>query len=72
MIIPSIIFSHLTGGQDFANFDAQLLSPCIRKLVPKKYQHTELKTLQKENAESPTLKTTKWIFQKEDREECES
>lgn len=69
MIIPSIIVSHLSGGQDFTRFDIQLLSPCIRKLLPKKYQHTELKSLQKENAESSALETTKWIFLKEDRED---
>lgn len=43
MWIPSIIISYLTGGQDFTNFNIQLLSPCVQKLVPKKYRHTELK-----------------------------
>lgn len=43
MWIPAIIISHLTGGQNFENFNVQLLSPVVRGLVPKKYRLTELK-----------------------------
>lgn len=43
MWIPAIIVSHLTGGQNFENFNIQLLSPVVRGLVPKKYRLTELK-----------------------------
>lgn len=45
MWIPSIIISHLTGGQDFNEFNVQLLSPAVRHLVPKKCRHTEMKNL---------------------------
>lgn len=41
--IPAIIVSHLTGGTDFSKFNIQLLSPVIRKWMPKKYIHTEMK-----------------------------
>lgn len=45
MWIPSIIISHLTGGQDFDGFNVQLLSPAVRHLVPKKYRHMEMKNI---------------------------
>lgn len=72
MVIPAIIVSFLTGGQDLTNFNVQLLSPCVQKLLPEKYRHTELKTMQTESKETDALKTTKWIFKKDDREEYES
>lgn len=45
MWIPSIIISHLTGGQDFDGFNVRLLSPLVRHLVPKKYRHTEMRNI---------------------------
>lgn len=43
MYIPTILISYFTGGQDFNNFNIQLLAPPIQKLVPRKYRHVELK-----------------------------
>lgn len=43
MWIPAIIISHLTGGQNFENFNTTLLSPIVRRFVPRKYQLTELR-----------------------------
>lgn len=43
MWIPAIIISHLTGGQKFENFNVTLLSPIVRRFVPRKYQLTELR-----------------------------
>lgn len=40
--LPAIFISYITGGQNFANFNIQLLSPCAQWLVPKKYRHKEL------------------------------
>lgn len=71
MYIPAIIISHLTGGQDFTKFNIKLLSPPIRKFVPKKYHHTELNTMENKNVDDSVLQTTKWIFQKDNSEEIE-
>lgn len=49
MWIPAMIISYLTGGQDFTNFNVQLLSPCVQKLVPRKYRHRELKVVSSNN-----------------------
>lgn len=73
MWIPAIIISFLTGGQDFTNFNIHLLSPCIQKLLPKKYRHTELKVIRSLNksaeheSEEPkfTTEMTEWISKKE-------
>lgn len=43
--ISAIVVSALTGGQDFNNFNITLLAPCIQSLVPRKYRHIELETL---------------------------
>lgn len=67
MWIPSIIISYLTGGQDFSNFNIQLLSPCAQKWMPKKYRHTELKLIKNLNnsddinRKNSLLETTKWV-----------
>lgn len=59
MWIPSMIISHLTGGQDFNGFNVQLLSPAVRHLVPKKYRHTEMMNMKNakntESNETPEL-----------------
>lgn len=52
MWLPAILISFLTGGQDFTNFNVQLLSPCVQKLLPKKYRHTELKVIQTASPET--------------------
>lgn len=45
--IPAVIVSHLTGGQDLSKFNIKLLSPFIQKMLPMKYHHTELITIEK-------------------------
>lgn len=45
--IPAVIVSHLTGGQDLSKFNIKLLSPFIQRMLPMKYHHTELKTIEK-------------------------
>lgn len=65
MWIPSIIISYLTGGQDFTNFNMQLLSPCVQKLIPKKYHHTELKLIshvKKPQNDTNDGSPLEWIF----------
>lgn len=75
MWIPTIIISFLTGGQDFTNFNIQLLSPCVQMLLPKKYHHTELKLIRPRHKsaehESEDAKfmseMTEWISKKEEK-----
>ncbi|XP_031621567.1 uncharacterized protein LOC116339681 [Contarinia nasturtii] len=74
MWIPSVIISYLTGGQDFKKFNAQLLSPCVRKLLPIKYRHTELKLIKSqkapaddENEDKFMTEMNEWISKKEER-----
>lgn len=43
--IVAVIGSYLTGGQDMSKFNIQLLSPFVHKLLPEKYRHTELKSI---------------------------
>lgn len=45
--IPAVIISHLTGGQDLNKFNIKLLSPFIQRMLPLKYRHTELGTIEK-------------------------
>lgn len=45
--IPAIIASYLTGGQDMSKFNIQLLSPIVQRMLPKRYQHTELESASK-------------------------
>lgn len=73
MWIPSIIISYLTGGQDFTNFNVQLLAPCIQNWVPKKYHHREVKLIQSgdgshinDNKNKTTLET-EWISRKDEK-----
>lgn len=72
MWIPSIIISYLTGGQDFTNFNVQLLSPCVRNWIPIKYRHSELKLIKThnesvndENEDRFTTEMSEWISKKE-------
>ncbi|XP_055303103.1 sodium-coupled monocarboxylate transporter 2-like isoform X2 [Sitodiplosis mosellana] len=44
--ISAILISHLTGGQDLTNLNTQLLSPCIRKLIPKKYRDDQSNSME--------------------------
>lgn len=43
--VSCIVISHLTGGQDLNALDLNLLAPCIKNLLPKKYRHTQLQVL---------------------------
>lgn len=69
MWVPAIIISFLTGGQDFTDFNIQLLSPCVQNLVPRKYRHTELKAIrsliksvsQRGEDEKDPIETATWI-----------
>lgn len=74
MWIPTIIISFLTGGQDFTNFNIQLLSPCVQRLLPKKYRHTELKlitsrhkSVRRESEAKFTSDMTEWISKRENK-----
>lgn len=61
--IPAIIVSHATGGQDLSKFNMKLLSPFIRRMLPRKYHHTELKPLDKKM--SNDKETNETIFRHE-------
>lgn len=43
--IPTMIVSYFTGGNDISGLDPKLFAPFIQKILPKKYHHTELKTI---------------------------
>lgn len=43
--IPGVIISYLTGGKDFNDVNFQLLAPCVRRFIPKRYRHTKLKVI---------------------------
>lgn len=44
--IAATIISYVTGGQDLNELDVNLLAPCIKYLLPKKYRHVELKRIE--------------------------
>lgn len=73
MIIPAIIISHLTGGQDLTKLNIQLLSPCAQKFMPKKYRHFQLKREnngkaghENEDEKKKSSFETKWTFKEND------
>lgn len=43
--VPGVSISYLTGGRDLSNFNFQLISPLMRRWIPKKYLHTKLKVI---------------------------
>lgn len=43
----AIIISYFTGGQDLSKLNPNLLAPCIKYMLPKKYQHIQLQDLTK-------------------------
>lgn len=45
--IPAIIVSHFTGGPDMSKFNIKLFAPFVQKMIPARYHHTELKTVDK-------------------------
>lgn len=43
--IPGVVISYLTGGKDFNDINFQLLAPCARRFIPRRYRHTKLKVI---------------------------
>lgn len=43
--IPGVVISYLTGGKDINDVNFQLLAPCVRRFIPRRYRHTKLKVI---------------------------
>lgn len=43
--IPGVVISYLTGGKDVNDVNFQLLAPCVRRIIPRRYRHAKLKVI---------------------------
>lgn len=77
--ISCIIISYLTGGQDLNEMNLNLLAPCIKNLLPKKYRHTQLQLLTDKPVDGTAdgdenkdnLNTTEWVWKNDDKNQIE-
>lgn len=64
--IPAIVISYVTGGQDLAKLNIDLLSPCAQNFMPVKYRHIQLEQENhlenKSEEENKSSFRTKWAF----------
>lgn len=71
--ISCIVISYLTGGQDLNELDLNLLAPCIRNLLPKKYRHTHLQVLVVKPADETVdgdkneLNASEWVWKNDEK-----